>query len=385
MLAHVGYVDRSMLPWDLPNLMLNKGMHQVRTLGRTAAGDPDAYAEVVLSEEEKAHYFRHGYVVLHNVVPPSILDVVRQALLDEVGLASHPWGHSSYQAVDAVLDFYVFSNIASIAAQLFGSPESDVRGERLEGGRASTYLWSDFHWFRPARGPQVTRSHFDEMECEGLVPANYTTKSRLRMWLTLDDDVPAPPLINQSHMVASMGESQRAAYFRGELKGNHTMFTMMAGETGKRFGDMKDPKVWTRLPTMSRGDVLVHSPCLIHTSPHAVGRHVGCLCVTFAPGQARHFRSKNAGAPGMSCDRKIPLHDRIEGHKDPCVPQVYPRDPDFKPGATLRMHRPHLKAREVLGTWWHWRMVLARRCMKLGGWPEPNFSYIIPDSSRSEL
>eukprot|EP00445_Apocalathium_hangoei_P032753 CAMPEP_0203949124 /NCGR_PEP_ID=MMETSP0359-20131031/83611_1 /ASSEMBLY_ACC=CAM_ASM_000338 /TAXON_ID=268821 /ORGANISM="Scrippsiella Hangoei, Strain SHTV-5" /LENGTH=368 /DNA_ID=CAMNT_0050880931 /DNA_START=164 /DNA_END=1270 /DNA_ORIENTATION=- len=345
-----------MMPWDLPGLLLAKsGRVHYRTLGETLAGDPSAYDDVVLSDGQKAHYFREGYLVLRGAVPPALLDEVRAALWAEVGPASWPWAHNSFMNVDAVLDFYLFSNLPAIAAQLFGSPESDVTGPRFEGGKSAAHFWSDFHYFRPAKGAKIINYHTDSAECEGILPANHTRTSRLRFWITLDDDVTAPLMINQSFFTSRLNSTEAEHFWKGDGKGHKAVDMMEWLQSEGRFPNVSHPGIWTTLSGVKRGDLVLHSPCLIHSSPPPLGRSVAFLCATYAPGESRVFRQGNAGAPGRSCARSVPLHSEIGGSQDPCVPQVYPRDASLHKGAQLRFEVEDYAPLQSIFMWWGWR------------------------------
>lgn len=344
-----GFIDRTTLPWDLPTLVVTKGSPQVRTLGNTAAGDPLAYKEVFLTEDQRAHYFRYGYTLVRNAVDPAILSSIRADLWNEVGPSSWPWAHSSFMTVDAVLDFYIFSNLPSLASQIFRSPESDTAGD------PTTHLWSDFHYFRDARGGRIIDYHYDGMECEGTLPANHTSTSRLRVWVTLDDDALAPLLINQSFLISSFNETELEWFWSGRGRGVGPTDAIEHLRRLGRFPAAADKGTWTRLPRLQRGDLLLHSPCLVHASPPPFGRHAAFLCATYAPAASRVWHEANAGAPFRSCKRSRPQGEEIRGIGDPCLPQVYPRDPALRNETKLRFEAVNYTATKALLAWLRYR------------------------------
>jgi len=345
-LAQHGLLDRTLLPVDLPWLVLFKGARQVRTLGLSSAGDPAAHHDVRLAEADRAHYTNEGYVLVRGVVNSTVLEGLRAALYRELGPASWPWHDNSFMTVDTALDFYIFSNLPSLAAQLLGSGH-------VSSSEAMVHLWSDFSFFRSAHGPPFTEPHIDEWECEGLLPAS---RSRVRAWVTLDDDVVAPLLLSQSVVAAHLNETERRSFWRGELLMERLPRDSAVAFLWNRF--VPTLRDWTLLPGLRRGDVLFHSPCLLHMSPPSNGRLVASVSPVYAPAESRAF-GRAAGAH-RQCRHRVPEGAAIGGRRDPCFLQVHPRDPDIRSGARISFESARFSWRRLSERWWQDRWLRSR-------------------------
>jgi len=319
-------------------------------VGETALADAQSYELRELTAEEKRHYYEHGWVHLKGVLPPALLRGLRASLLQELGAAIWPWSINAFMSHDGLFDFLLYSPLGHLASQLFG-------GE--------AYLFSDFLYFRHA-GQLITPIHVDSGECENpMAPANITATSRLRTWVTLDDDVPAPVLLDQSVWKELLrGEADRAAYWRGEYagKGFHELFV-------ERYGTWANPELVEHIvapQNVSLGDVLLHSPCLLHMSPVSDSdRLLGFLCPTFQPADARRFVYPYASPEQArrNCRNDLGHRELTVGHD--CFPRVYP-------------HSDHLRHKDMqfqyasaegMGTRFHWyKLWVGRRFADLMSW-----------------
>merc|ERR1712232_140572 len=99
-------------------------------------------------------------------------------------------------------------------------------------------------------------------------------------------------------------------------RGQDPVDTLKKLQAQGRFPYTSDPAVWTPLPYLSPGDVVLFSPCTIHSSPPSSGEMLGFICPAYAPGESRPSKRQNAGAPCRSCNRRVPLHQEIAGSKD---------------------------------------------------------------------
>jgi len=228
--------------------------------------------------------------------------------------------------VDAVIDLYLFSNLPSIAAQIFGSPDSDctehVKGETV---RAAAHLYSDFHYFRPATGATINPAHTDYKECQGILPANHTKTSRLRMWITLDDDVESPPMINQSYFLSFATEEELKYFWAGEYLGIKAEDAVNEWTESRGMPSSRKSGHFISIKGLNRGDIVLHTPCLVHKSPSPPGRHVAFLCVTYAPAESKIHIQSITGAPFRGCKLQLQINEKINSKFDVCVPPAYPR------------------------------------------------------------
>jgi len=267
----LGYVPDCFVPSALPFLLWQGGREQTRKIGLSMFADRDKYKTITLSEEQKRMYFEDGTLMLRNVFPPDLLVQLRKHLYDDVGgLQIWPWSINGYLDIDELLDFYLFSNLGDIASQLAGEEVT---------------LWSDFRYFR-APGQRITGDHYDGGECEGeagMLPPSHMNTSRVRFWITLDDHVPGPSMLQTSTLRKYMTDEQRSEFESGH--GGVKLFLDLLEKHGETMKEEPFAPQDIRL-----GDVVLHSPCLWHRSPLTNGtRVVGFLAPTYQPESSRFY------------------------------------------------------------------------------------------------
>jgi len=222
---------------------------------------------------------------------------------------------------------------------------------------------SDFRYFR-GPGQRLTDWHFDGGECENwLLPANFTARARLRAWVTLDDDAPGPELIPQSGLRPFLGDKWQA-YLSGELgRGPADLQLLTNPEFWRPFKEaLKDGRTY---PRARLGDVLLHSPCLMHRSPVSSGeRSLGFLCPTYQPAGSRIYQFPM----GARRQCKSGLPEGLPAAWSHCFPRASPAP-------------EHLRGREVEFAFedsgvdasrWHWLLgYTGRRWHDLKTWEPP--------------
>merc|ERR1712113_327067 len=119
------------------------------------------------------------------------------------GKTNSMWSHQRVYDSDELHDFYVYSNLGSLAAQLFITSTNTFSTSANVTESPSAYLWREFEYVRHPND-KLSDWHFDAEDCEvsGLL-TKYTTLNRPRMWVPLDDGLEGPVLITQT-MYASL-------------------------------------------------------------------------------------------------------------------------------------------------------------------------------------
>eukprot|EP00747_Dinoflagellata_sp_TGD_P031903 gnl/TRDRNA2_/TRDRNA2_135618_c0_seq2.p1 gnl/TRDRNA2_/TRDRNA2_135618_c0~~gnl/TRDRNA2_/TRDRNA2_135618_c0_seq2.p1 ORF type:complete len:417 (+),score=60.61 gnl/TRDRNA2_/TRDRNA2_135618_c0_seq2:104-1354(+) len=378
-----GYVPNTVLPQNLLWLLGTKGPRQVRTLGRTQLGDPAVYDKVELTEADRTFYHENGYLLLKGAMKREIVTALRDMLTKElgVGIITGTWDQYLYMDSDALLDFYLYGPMGKIAAQL-------IHGIKSPPKDAETLLWSDFANFI-APGEIYAPFHYDGQECNGMQPAN---RSKIRFWITLDDDVPAPPFVNQTTWADILEPHERVQYFNGEstrwqIEEVEKMFGISCGPDVAPGYCLQSVKYWNdinqaermSLRGLNRGDMLVFNPCLFHTSPKREGdRILGFACPTYShPDDPVHLlqEEKLNSAPWRFCNSGLKLGDSVVGNN--CYQKAYPEEArpargsqlkfehQMPPGGQLEWYRFHIL---------NWIEKGRRRCE----WTKP-FSLVVGD------
>lgn len=313
--------------------LLHGSSEQVRTLGRTRFADSGAYHEVRLSEQNRLEYFRDGFTVLRNALPKELLRDLRSTMLEEFGHWNTAWSHQRAFDSDALLDFYVYGSLGSIAAQLFQSPGTETEAEE-----PTAFLWREFMYFRhPGRG--LADFHIDSEDCDKeALPPNFTRANRPRIWVPLDDRMHVPTFTNFSLLMGQMRDDEvRAKFWRGELEAVYENLDPVFAEK-EEWHTVFLPHRKVRL-----GDVVLHVPCLMHSSPAAVYPFtVATLFPTFAIGSSKAWQAEQSIRTCESASGGAPTVDR-----DPsCYVQAWPPQARPAPGSTrVFRHR---------GSLWEW-------------------------------
>eukprot|EP00933_Yihiella_yeosuensis_P035394 TRINITY_DN28929_c0_g1_i1.p1 TRINITY_DN28929_c0_g1~~TRINITY_DN28929_c0_g1_i1.p1 ORF type:complete len:393 (+),score=34.02 TRINITY_DN28929_c0_g1_i1:142-1320(+) len=311
-----------------------------RRLGKSELADPKLYDDIVLSAQQRDEFFRDGAIVIRKALKLETLQAVKRA----VDAAPKVMEHSSWMASDAILDFFVYSNLGGIISQLLQAGNTD---NVQAADRDSVYFWQDF---TQQRLKTTNGWHVDNGECTGDVPANYTLKSFPRIVICVNSSsVNGTVLLNQSVYADSIVSKRDAELFwRGELPyrratrfeetfgfPHNTTLPLLPGvvlpETGA-----------TIAPSLEAGDVLVFSACAWHRTPDNFVAHELFLQPSFAPSRL-YFKDFHEKRPpilsgwGRHCEHMPSNVPISSGH--PCHPQVYPKDKRPAPGTEITARR----------------------------------------------
>mmetsp|Transcript_84048 Transcript_84048/g.246547 ORF Transcript_84048/g.246547 Transcript_84048/m.246547 type:complete len:366 (+) Transcript_84048:128-1225(+) len=307
---------------------------QVRVLGETQFGDAAAYPEVRLTTQNQLEYMRDGFTVVRDALPPTILKELHQVLKSEHGEFNSVWSHLNSFDSDSLMDFYVYSSLGAIAAQLFQSP-----GMETEAEEATAFLWRDFTYFRHP-SEILARWHTDREDCDmEALPPNATRSNRLRIWVPLEDHVQTPDFVNLSLLLGHIKDDEtRHRFWRGQLE-----------DWWANLGPTFSPHEFMRslLPTqvLRLGDIVLHMPCIIHKSPEPANMTspTTILFPTYAPGSGGiKITSEHAT---RACKSSASHAFLIEG--DPsCFMQAWPPAARPERGSTRQLMH--------LGDIWEW-------------------------------
>mmetsp|Transcript_55224 Transcript_55224/g.131641 ORF Transcript_55224/g.131641 Transcript_55224/m.131641 type:complete len:413 (-) Transcript_55224:163-1401(-) len=341
--TQLGYIPATVWPTNLPRLLYYHGPLQQRHLGMSEFADKSKYKTISLSEDEKQKYKEDGVIVMRDVLPPELLTRLRTLLYEDGGATIWPWSINGYLSHDELLDFYLFSNLGDIVTQLSGEEVT---------------LWSDFRYFR-APGEVITPEHYDADECEGeagMLPPDFFNMSRVRIWVSLDDDAPGPPMMPTSVFRSDFTEEQLAEFNAGRFgdpaAGGDALFTELASKHRDR---------WMQnmvFPHVRLGDVIVHSPCLWHQSPVIEGKRVvGFLAPTYQPASSRFFSNPRASPERARrrCLSGLKPGDRMDNNT--CFLPASPNSEQLRGKTTT--HRFGSSTEE--GTRFHWFLAYTQR------------------------
>jgi len=353
--AYLGYVPRHFWPSNLPHLLLAQGVHQRRQIGASTFANSSRYKPFSLSEEQRALYFQQGWLHLPGVLPPELLSELREVLLRS-GVPLDPWNFNGHLGHDELLDFYLFSPLGQIASQVWGG---------------DAFLWNDFRHWRE-KDYSVTPLHWDGGECEHmLLLANQTARTRLRFFVSLDDHAPGPEIYSQTVYNDVLPQGQVLAnYWASTLVDSRpteesAVFLQSAEEAVKYILNESHLAHKVR-PHVRLGDVIMHSPCLLHGSPpFREERLLGALYPTYQPQESRfNFTSGSLLQIARVCKHNVNLDDLIAGH--PCFPRAYP-PPDHLRGKVVDFSFMGSHGDASLGHWW--RVFLFKHFHKMRSWP----------------
>jgi len=239
---------------DLVHLTLFHGRkQQVRTLGSTIFAHPASYDNVRLSEQNRLEYFRDGVTVVRGALRPQLVEALRETLVADFGTRNTIWNHFRAPDSDALMDFYLYGNFGSLVADILRSPNTETTGQE-----ESIHLWRDFMYFRWP-GYQLTGFHVDAEDCDrdGL-PANYTLGNRPRVWTPLNDMTTGPVFFNQSRVLEEVtDEAILQTFWAGQLTTSIIQHVPQENLRNMVIGTGR----------LRLGDVVLHVPCMLHSSP----------------------------------------------------------------------------------------------------------------------
>jgi len=296
-----------------------------RTVGMTEFADSTIYGKFEVTEVHRNVFYRDGMVLLRSVISPHIIAKLREKLT--------PRSLNS-MAEDAFLDFNVYSNLGSIAAQFFDSPGTETENESQTVQFAKDFISIRFP------GALSTGWHVDFVECQGDLPANYTRHIWLRFAIPLLDNTSAPVILNQSKYVAGMSKHEAAKYWRGELPFRiETRFDSLGATPVPPLpGVHVEPSTAVHISDLHLGDAVLFNPCLWHRSPLSeAGRRTASLQPAFAHSSARLGTFSEPG----SCRHGLHFGDPVAKSKS-CFLTAFPPEARIRPGTQIDM--PHVSA-----------------------------------------
>ncbi|CAE8702778.1 unnamed protein product, partial [Polarella glacialis] len=319
--------------------------------GATNFARPERYFPegVKLTDEQKAQYAKEGYVILRGALPAATVEHLLTDIVDYLGHPTETAESNGWMISDALFDFYTFGPLGSIASQLMDD--------------SVTHLVRSWHHLKkPAMVPRITIPHYDGIECEdGYPPARFPKRTKVKFYVPLYNKMAAMWMLNETSWEALL-----------ELTGNETKIRdfkegTMPGFPYEVFGEAgweKAGKLMTerRLePWLDRGDVIVHSPCLLHMSAPKVGNTpMGFLGPSFGSSDSRYLgrignRQCDSGLDPMQDLSTAPSIDQVPNPE--CFPVVYPLDP------ARGIVKQHAKFRNgrffdyIQGQMWSWQYV----------------------------
>eukprot|EP00747_Dinoflagellata_sp_TGD_P170331 gnl/TRDRNA2_/TRDRNA2_201628_c0_seq1.p1 gnl/TRDRNA2_/TRDRNA2_201628_c0~~gnl/TRDRNA2_/TRDRNA2_201628_c0_seq1.p1 ORF type:complete len:374 (+),score=13.31 gnl/TRDRNA2_/TRDRNA2_201628_c0_seq1:65-1186(+) len=306
-------------------------------LGTTPFSDLRAYEEVILSEDQLSVYFREGYAVVRQAFTAELIGALQEAIVANRGWSNNIWDF--WYAFDdpALLDFYTYSSLGSMVSQILRSPHAETAGEE-----STVYLtWNFVHTRFPEQ--YLTPPHIDVEACESpMLPANRTRGVQPRIWIPLEDGISGPRILTQSNIINN-GYVDEAKFWQGELDFFATILPMFDNLNKGNIG-------LTETGRFRKGDVLIHSPCIFHSSPpFHDGPRALVLFPTFATGSSiigeTHVSKARPNIASRSCLHNFTEKDAI-GKAPQCFIPVHP--PAARPNTV------HLERRGSAFEWlWH--------------------------------
>uniref|UniRef100_A0A7S1RDI8 Phytanoyl-CoA dioxygenase n=1 Tax=Alexandrium catenella TaxID=2925 RepID=A0A7S1RDI8_ALECA len=281
-----------------------------------------------MTPQHRLEYFRDGFTIIEGALPAPLLRELRRTMKAELGGDNSIWSHYWAYDSDALADFYIYSPLGSIAAQVFETPGTPTAAEK-----PSAYLWRDFLYFRDVEST-LTGVHVDIEDCDkSALPPNATLTNRPRIWVPLDDDVWVPVFTNFSKLFHSLqNDSVRERCLRGELDHMEGYFKPEVSGPWFGFKDLETclehlmPRRKLRL-----GDVALHVPCLRHqSSPEERNSTILILFPTYASASSPRRRVEGAlRSCGGAHEPGATIRD------DPsCFLQAWPPEARPEPGST---------------------------------------------------
>lgn len=234
-------------------------MEMKQVLGSTKFARPEMYLPegVTLTDTEKQQYYEEGYAILRGAIRPGTVEALRNELVDSFGYPGDAFEGNAWMIHDSLLDFFVYSPLGSIASQLMGDND--------------THLIRSWHHVRkPGMAPKFVRPHYDGIECEdGYPPARLPKRTKVKFYVALFDKMAAMHFLNQSSFENMLNVSAKKTGDDGVIKafGEGTLpdFPFQAvGALGMEALELIGRDKLS--PILNMGDVIVHSPCLLHRS-----------------------------------------------------------------------------------------------------------------------
>uniref|UniRef100_A0A7S1RDU3 Uncharacterized protein n=1 Tax=Alexandrium catenella TaxID=2925 RepID=A0A7S1RDU3_ALECA len=281
-----------------------------------------------MTPQHRLEYFRDGFTIIEGALPAPLLRELRRTAKAEFGGDNSIWSHTRAFDSDAFADFYTYSPLGSIAAQVFETPGTQTAAEK-----PSAYLWRDFMYFRPPDS-ELTGTHTDGEDCDGFgLTPNATLLNRPRIWVPLDDNVWVPLFANFSKLFHSLkNDTVREMSRRGELDYFEGHFKPEIAGPFYGFKDL-ETVLGTLMPRrkLRLGDVALHIPCLRHQSSFEPrDSTIAILFPTYVSASSpRMFvpdalrRCGSAPKPGATI-----------GDDPSCFLQAWPPEARPKPGST---------------------------------------------------
>uniref|UniRef100_A0A7S1WEG2 Uncharacterized protein n=1 Tax=Alexandrium catenella TaxID=2925 RepID=A0A7S1WEG2_ALECA len=281
-----------------------------------------------MTPQHRLEYFRDGFTIIEGALPAPLLRELRRTAKAEFGGDNSIWSHTRAFDSDAFADFYTYSPLGSIAAQVFETPGTQTAAEK-----PSAYLWRDFMYFRPPDS-ELTGTHTDGEDCDGFgLTPNATLLNRPRIWVPLDDNVWVPLFANFSKLFHSLkNDTVREMSRRGELDYFEGHFKPEIAGPFYGFKDL-ETVLGTLMPRrkLRLGDVALHIPCLRHQSSFEPrDSTIAILFPTYASASSpRKFIPTALRQCGSAPKPGATIRD------DPsCFLQAWPPEARPKPGST---------------------------------------------------